>query len=388
MNPSVFNQIQSECALLGMISFLMFSIPALAARVGAHIPHVLHEMIDFVHITLFLSTVAYLLVVAALASHKTKLEQHWQAVYDQTRTQPQRIAVEGAFRSERGWLGHSWRRSLAPYLQLRCELLLRQQYFDLLHSRTASLDYVLYLRLSSERVLGQLVHLGPSAWLALLASFGFTFLCFDGAAWAAGVQPRAGEQAFCAVEAAAFEARCNCTLCGGGELASTAPHGVTARHAVHCSGHCTWMCEQGEEYIAAAVANVGLQTIGIVWIWSVLLLGGSFTWASTSRVFRAFSAGSVATPSPEMVAPSPDALMAMADAGTLNLNTPSESLLTSLLTASESLSSSSSSKTAAALSWRFGFGFGVCVEGERERRKRSERRTKGEKEALAFWRTR
>ena len=326
MNPAVFNAIQGECALLGMISFLLFSIPALCARVGASVYHDLHEMIEFVHITLFLSTVAYLLVVAALASYKTKLEQHWRAACHQTRTQPQRIAVEDAFRAERGLFGLGWRRSLAPYLQLRCELLMRQQYFDLLGSQP--LDYVLYLRLSSERVLGQLVHLGPCAWLALLASFGLTFLFFDGVAWAAGVEPRAGEQAFCAVEAAAFEARCNCTLCGGGELASTS---ALAASPAYCSGHCTWMCHQGEEYVASAVANTGLQTIGTVWIWTVMLVGSAFTWASTRGVLRALSAGSVATPPPEMVAPSPDALVAMAASGALNLNTPSESLLTSTI---------------------------------------------------------
>lgn len=119
MNSAVFSAVQNECALLGMVSFLLFSIPALGARVGypplSTTHPVLHEMIEFVHITLFLSTIAYLLVVAALARYKAVLELHWQAAYQQTRTQSQRVVVEQAFRADRGrWFGLGWRRNLAP----------------------------------------------------------------------------------------------------------------------------------------------------------------------------------------------------------------------------------------------------------------------------------
>mgnify|MGYP006879339472 CR=1 FL=1 len=75
-----------------------------------------------------------------------------------------------------------------------------------------------------------------------------------------------------------------------------------------------WHVDSGPGFPLCLIKTSSLS-IAAVWIWGMLLVGGTFIYASTGRMFRALTTGTVADPPADMVAPSPDDLVAMADAG-------------------------------------------------------------------------
>ena len=347
--PWLIRQIEKECATLGMISFFLFlfSNGKDHLKLGHHFEHY-KEVIEYVHMTLFLTMLAYFVAVAALAKSERVLSRRWQRA-DQL-TDEETKQVEADFQVGHGQHGpckrmllasfrmlfSGWNGTMATVCQMRCKQIVLEQYkhllqpdgrpavdYNLLFASASSatprsslhsgmhacmrpslglgltglslnasasglqFDHAIYLKLNAQAMLARLMHVGPRAWLLLMLSFCLVLLPFDAWFWFEdGFDHGINQQQYCTSSFSAFEKSCGCTVVNSSSHAG-GPRDCTCTGQHSFGVHCEQLCEgeHNEEWLEAVVKNTALQSVFLVWSWGLCVAGQLVMTLSTARVF-------------------------------------------------------------------------------------------------------